>query len=45
MEVNVMDYMSQEVVQLHADLVKIESTNVGKFEEEIGNFVADWLEK
>lgn len=40
-----MDYMSQEVVQLLADLVKIESTNVGKFEEEIGNFVADWLEK
>lgn len=40
-----MDYMSQEVVQLLAELVKIESTNVGKFEEEIGNFVADWLEK
>lgn len=40
-----MDYMSQEVIQLLAELVKIESTNVGKFEKEIGDFVADWMEK
>lgn len=40
-----MDYMSKEVVKLLSDLVAIESTNVGKFEEEVGNFVADWLER
>lgn len=40
-----MDYMSHEVVKLLADLVKIESTNVGKYEKEIGDFVAAWMEK
>ncbi|MGN8887464.1 M20 family metallopeptidase [Blautia sp. HCP28S3_G10] len=40
-----MDYKSQEVVQLLEQLVRIESTNVGKFEKEIGDFVADWMEK
>lgn len=40
-----MDYMSKEIVQLLYELVSIESTNVGKYEEEIGNYVANWLEK
>ena len=40
-----MDYMSQEIVQLLTELVKIESTNVGKYEKEIGDFVANWMEK
>lgn len=40
-----MDYMSYEVVELLAKLVKIESTNVGKYEKEIGDFVADWLKE
>ncbi len=40
-----MDYMSHEVVKLLADLVKIESTNVGKYEKEIGDFVAAWMER
>lgn len=40
-----MDYMSHEVVRLLADMVKIESTNVGKYEGEMADFVADWLER
>ena len=40
-----MDYRSHEVIQLLEELGKIESTNVGKFEKEIGDFVAAWLER
>lgn len=40
-----MDYMSKEVVNLLSQLVAIESTNVGKYEKEIGDFVAKWLDK
>jgi len=36
--------MSIELVKLLSDLVAIESTNVGKFEKEVGDFVANWLE-
>ena len=45
MEAEDMDYMSQEIVQLLTELVKIESTNVGKYEKEIGDFVANWMEQ
>ncbi len=40
-----MDYLAHEIVRLTKQLVEIESTNVGTFEKEIGEFVADWLER
>lgn len=40
-----MDYHENEVIRLLAELVRIESTNEGTFEKEIGDFVQTWLEK
>lgn len=40
-----MDYMSKEIIKLLYELSAIESTNVGKYEKEIGDYVADWLVK
>lgn len=39
------NYEDYEVIRLAKELVAIESTNVGKFEKEIGNFIAEWLER
>lgn len=38
-----MNYENVEVIQLTRQLVNIESTNVGTFEGEVSQFIADWL--
>ena len=38
------DYSHIEVIQLLKKLVSIESTNVGSYEKEIGDFIYHWLE-
>lgn len=40
-----MNYEDVEVIQLTKELVNIESTNVGTFEGEVSQFIADWLEE
>lgn len=40
-----MNYENYEVIKLTQELVRIESSNIGTFEVEIGNFIYDWLKE
>ncbi len=40
-----MNYETVEVIELTQQMVRIESTNVGTYEEELSKFIEDWLRK